>query len=57
MTKSNKMTCAPSKDSYQAGHPPRLIRVFTVRMTLATQRADSQDSDQTGRMPGMPSLI
>ena len=31
--------------------------VFTVCMTLATQRADSEDSDQTGRMPGMPSLI
>ena len=49
--KTNKMICVPSKDSYQAGHPPRLIRVFTVRMTLATQWADSEDSDQTGRMP------
>ena len=26
------MTCAPSEDSYQPGHPPSLIRVFAVRM-------------------------
>ena len=30
--KTNKMTFAPSKDSDQLGHPPSLIRVFTVRM-------------------------
>ena len=30
--KSNKMTCAPSEDSDQPGHPPSLIRVFAVRM-------------------------
>ena len=30
--KTNKMTCAPSEDSDQSGHPPSLIRVFTVRM-------------------------
>ena len=24
--------CAPSKDSDQPGHPPSLIRVFTVRL-------------------------
>ena len=36
--KTNKMTCAPSEDSDQAGHPPRLIRVFSIPMkTLATQ--------------------
>ena len=29
--KTNKMTFMPSKDSYQPGHPPRLIRVFAVR--------------------------
>ena len=29
--KTNKMTCAPNKDSDQPGHPPSLIRVFTVR--------------------------
>ena len=28
--KTNKMTCAPSKDSDQPGHPPSLIRVFAV---------------------------
>ena len=30
--KTNKMACAPSKDSDQPGHPPSLIRVFAVRM-------------------------
>ena len=30
--KTNKMTCAPSKDSDQPGHPPSLIRIFAVRM-------------------------
>ena len=29
--KNNKMTCAPSEDADQPGHPPSLIRVFTVR--------------------------
>ena len=29
--KTNKMTCVSSKDS-ELGHPPSLIRVFTVRM-------------------------
>ena len=28
--KTNKMTCAPSKDSDQPGHPPSLLRVFAV---------------------------
>ena len=28
--KTNKMTGAPREDSEQHGHPPRLIRVFTV---------------------------
>ena len=28
--KTNKMTCAPSEDSDQPGHPPSLIRVFAV---------------------------
>ena len=32
--KTNKMTCAPSKDSDQPGHPPSLIRVFAVRMNV-----------------------
>ena len=30
--KTNKMACAPSEDSDQPGHLPRLIRVFAVRM-------------------------
>ena len=30
--KTNKMTCEPSEDSDQPGHPPSLIRVFAVRM-------------------------
>ena len=30
--KTNKMACAPSKDSDQPGHLPSLIRVFAVRM-------------------------
>ena len=29
--KTNRMTCAPSEDSDQPGHPPSLIRVFAVR--------------------------
>ena len=33
--KTNKMACAPSEDSDQRGHPPRLIRVFVVRMKKA----------------------
>ena len=28
--KTNKMTCAPSEDSDQPGHPPSLIRVFAM---------------------------
>ena len=29
------MACAPNEDSDQPGHPPSLIRVFTVRVTKA----------------------
>ena len=29
---TNRMTCAPSEDSDQPGHPPSLIKVFAVRM-------------------------
>ena len=29
------MACVPSEDSDQPGHPPRLIRVFDVRMKKA----------------------
>ena len=31
-TKNDKMTCVPSEDLDQPGHPPSLIRVFTVRL-------------------------
>ena len=50
--KTNEMACAPSEDSDQPGHPPSLIRVFTVRLmgTVAKDhsflQADSEDSDQ-----------
>ena len=30
--KTNKMACSSSEDSDQPGHPPSLIRVFTVGM-------------------------
>ena len=30
--KTNKVTCVPSKDSDQPGHPTSLIRVFTLRI-------------------------
>ena len=33
--KTSKMACAPSEDSDLLGHPPSLIRVFTVRMNTA----------------------
>ena len=50
---SQQCECASSEDSDQPGHPPSLIRVFTVRMRkpwVLTQWAHSEDSDQTGRM-------
>ena len=52
--KTNKMACAPSEDSGQPVHPPSLIRVFAVRSVgkdTSFLHADSEDSDQTGRMP------
>ena len=33
--KTNKITCAPSEDFDQPGHPPSLIIVFAVRMKKA----------------------
>ena len=44
--KTNKMPCAPSEDSDQPGHPPSQW-VAEDPMFL---HADSEDSDQTGRM-------
>ena len=62
--KTNKMACAPSKDSDQPGHPLSLIRVFAVCMKKAwllsyplsrQQRLCSHwagaHSAQTGQMP------
>ena len=52
--KPNKMNCAPSEDSDQPGPPPSLIRVFACAQSVAKEpsflHADSEDSDQTGRM-------
>ena len=47
---------APSEDSDQPGHPPSLIRVFTVRVKKAwvlIYWVHSEVSDQTGHMPRM----
>ena len=33
--KTNKMACVPSEESDQPGHPPSLIRVFSVRLKKA----------------------
>ena len=54
--KTNKNEYAPSEDSDQPGHPPSLIRVFAVRLiakdtSFLHADSDSEDSDQTGRMP------
>ena len=56
--KTNKMTCAPSEDSDQPGHPPSLSRVFDVCSMgsygpKVSSCGHSKDSDQTGRMPRM----
>ena len=55
--KTNKMTCAPSKDSDQPWHLPSLIRVFAVCMkkqwALTTYLAHGKDSDQTEQMLSM----
>ena len=42
---SNKMTCAPSEDSYQPGHPPSLIRVFAVRF-MGSQEPNASSCGQ-----------
>ena len=44
--KTNKMTCAPSEDSDQPGHPPSQ---WSAEDPICLH-ADSEDSDQTGRM-------
>ena len=54
--KTNIMTRVPSEDSDQPVHPPSLIRVrCALTQWVANDpsflHADSEDSDQTGRMP------
>ena len=53
--KTNEMTCVPSKDSDQPGHPPSLIKFSLGTLWVAKDamllHADSEDSDQTGWMP------
>ena len=55
MTKPNEMGCATSKDSDQAEQPPILIESSLSAQWVAKDpsffHADSDDSDQTGRMP------
>ena len=57
MTKPKQNEYAPSEDSDQPGHPPSLIRVFAVRSVGSygpkISSCDSEDSDQTGRMPNL----
>ena len=46
--KTNKMACAPSKDSDQPGHS---LSTWRKLGSLATHWAQSEDSDQTGWIP------
>ena len=53
--KTSKMTCAPSEDSDQLGHPPSLIRAYWLcAVSIAKNprflHADSKYLDQTERM-------
>ena len=54
--KTNKMTCPPSKDSDQNGHPPSLIRVFAVCMKkpwiLSYPLSAQRRLIRLGRCPG-----
>ena len=54
-TRQNQQNeCAPREDSDQPGHPLSLIRVFACAQWVAKDpsflHADSEDSDQTGRI-------
>ena len=53
--KTNKVACAPSKNSDQPGHQPSLISLhcpaWRKLCSLVTQWVHSEDSDQTGWMP------
>ena len=49
--KTNKVAVCPA-NSDQPGHPPSRVRVFAVHsMGSMFLHVDSEDSDQTGRMP------
>ena len=51
MTKPTKWHVHPAKtQSDQPGHPPSLIRVLAVHSMGSFLHADSEDSDQTGRL-------
>ena len=57
--KTNKMTCAPSEASDQPGHPPSLISPLCSQWVAKDPSflyADSEDPDQSGRMPRLISL-
>lgn len=52
---TNKLECAPRKDSDQLQHPPSLIRVFTVRLKgLSYLHSYSQTPIRMGGFPGLP---
>ena len=54
--KTNKMTCAPSTDSAQPGHPSSLISLFTVLFMGSEGSKPSSVSDHTWWMPRLISL-
>ena len=54
--KTDKMTCAPSKDLDQPGHLPSLttessLYALWIAKHQSLLPAESEDSDQTGQMP------
>ena len=49
--KTNKMACAPSKDSDQPGHPPSLISLRCPHEETLGPLSALEDSDQTGWIP------
>ena len=48
--KTNIMTCVPSEDTDQPVHPPSLCAQWAAN-DPSFLHAESEDSDQTGRMP------
>ena len=54
--KTNKVACAPSEDADQPGHPPSLIRVFTVRLmgSLGPRLSSSGQRRLLIRLGGCP---